>query len=67
MAVLLKLYLQHFFQIVEKQGDIFTDNFLNIWPRLLSGKRMTKMPSAFYRNFVPEFQQLSPLTLNFYS
>lgn len=32
MPVLLKLYLQYFFEILEKKGDIFTENFLNIWP-----------------------------------
>lgn len=36
-----------FFEILEKQGDIFADNFLNIWPHLLSGKRMIKNAICF--------------------
>lgn len=41
------IFAVFFFEILEKQGDIFADNFLNIWPHLLSGKRMIKNAICF--------------------
>lgn len=38
-ACVIKAIFTVVFEAVVKQSDMFTDNFLNVWPHLLSGKK----------------------------